>query len=87
MRLVAAERSIDVATSAHEVERLANIAHRHKHPAVVLGVGIAVNHIIAVELLCHSIWYVSPRVHHHAVGKQSVAGVFVADTRRDILRR
>lgn len=28
MRLVAAERSIDVATSAHEVERLANIAHR-----------------------------------------------------------
>ena len=48
MRLIAAERAVDIAASAHEVEGLANATHRHEHPAVVPGIGITVDHIIAI---------------------------------------
>ena len=87
MRLVAAEGAVDIAATAHEVDGLADVTHRHEHLAVVLGVGIAVNHIVAVELLRHRVGHMRPRVHDHSVGEQTMPCVLVADTRRHVLRR
>ncbi len=87
LRFVAGERSVDIAAAAHKVKSLADVSQGHQHPAVVPGVGIAVDHVVAVELLCHGVGNMSPRLHSHSVGKQSVASVSVVYAGRHVLRR
>ena len=80
MRFIAAERTVDVCATSHEVKCLAYVAACHQHLSVAFGIGVGINHIVAIKLLCHCVGVVTPRLHHESVGEYSPAGVFVGES-------